>query len=71
MWFIEQVQLAHQTVQEQLQKSKAKYKTRHDKHCIDHNFQVGDEVWLYISKDRLRGEGKKIKPIRYWPFKIL
>jgi hypothetical protein len=48
-----------------------KYKTRHDKHHVDHNFQVGDEFWLYISKERLNGEGKKLKPIRYRPFKIL
>ena len=26
---------------------------------------------LYISKDRLKGEGKKLKPIRYDPFKIV
>jgi hypothetical protein len=58
-------------VQEQLEKSQAKYKTRHDKHRVDHSFQVGDEVWLYISKERLKGEGKKLKPIRYGPFKIL
>ena len=29
---IEQIQLMHQMVQEQLEKSQAKYKTRHDKH---------------------------------------
>lgn len=26
---------------------------------------------MYISKDRLKGEGKKLKPIRYGPFKIV
>ena len=36
------------------------YKTRHDKHRVDHNLEVGDEVWLYISKERLKGEGKKV-----------
>ena len=69
--FIEQIQLIHQIVQEQLEKSQGKYKARHDKHHVDHQFQVGDEVWLYISKERLQGEGKKLKPIRYGPFKIL
>lgn len=58
-------------MQEQLEKSQAKYKARHDKHQVEHNFQVGDEVWLYISKDRMQGEGKKLKPIRYGPFKVL
>jgi hypothetical protein len=69
--FIEQIQLVHQMVQEQLEKSQAKYKTRHDKHGVDHSFQVGDEVCLYISKERLKGEGKKLKPIRDGPFNIL
>ena len=40
--FIEQIQLVHQMVQEQLEKIKAKYKTRHDKNRVDHSFQVGD-----------------------------
>ena len=69
--FIEKIKLIHQTVQEQLEKSQGKYKERHDKHCVDHQFQVGDEVWLYISKERLQGEGRRLKPIRYGPFKIL
>jgi len=38
---------------------------------MEHSFQVGDQVWLYISKDRMQGEGKKLKPIRYGPFRIL
>ena len=43
----------------------------HDKYQVDHHFQVGDQVWLYISKDRLKGEGQKLKPIRYGPFNIV
>jgi len=58
-------------VQEQLERSQAKYKARHDKHRIENSFQVGDHVWLYINKDRMQGEGKKLKPIRYGPYKIL
>ena len=54
-----------------MEKSQAKYKTRHDKHRVDHSFQVGVEDCLYISKERLKGEGKKLKPIRYGPFEIL
>jgi len=38
---------------------------------MEHSFQVGDQVWLYISKDRMQGEGKKLKPISYGPFNIL
>ncbi|KAH9294976.1 hypothetical protein KI387_038564, partial [Taxus chinensis] len=54
----------HQYVCEQLEKSQAKYKARHDKHRTDHKFKVGDSVWLHISRERLTGEGKKLKPIR-------
>jgi hypothetical protein len=54
-----------------LEKSQAQYKARHDKHQVDHQFQAGDQVWLHISKYRLKGEGKKLKPIRYGPFTIL
>eukprot|EP00253_Pinus_taeda_P005183 PITA_05183 len=38
---------------------------------MEHSFQVGDQVRLYINKDRMQGEGKKLKPIRYGPFRIL
>ena len=69
--FNEQIQEIHQAVQEQLERSQAKYKARHDKLRFEHSFQVGDQVWLYINKDRMQGEGKKLKLIRYGPFKIL
>jgi hypothetical protein len=58
-------------VQEWFEKSQSKYNTRHDKHRVDHSFQVGDEVLIYISKERYKGEGKKLKPIRYGPLNIL
>jgi len=32
---------------------------------------VGDKVWFHISKDETKGEGKKLRPIRYVPFTIL
>ena len=54
--FNEQIQLVHQRLQEQLEKSKAKYKARDDKHRVDHDFQVEDQVWIYISKKILQGE---------------
>jgi hypothetical protein len=71
MKFIERIQLVHQAVQEQLEKCQAKFKAQHDKHRVDHHFQIGDKVWFAISKDRLKGEDKNLKPIRYGPFTIL
>jgi hypothetical protein len=49
--FIEQIYLVHQMVREKLEKSLAKYKKRNEKNHVDHSFQVGDEVWIYISKE--------------------
>jgi len=28
-------------------------------------------VWLHISKEKMKGEGKKVQPILYGPFTIL
>ena len=28
-------------------------------------------MWLHINKERMKGEGKKLNPIRYGPFTIL
>jgi hypothetical protein len=69
--FIQKIQQVHQVVKEQLEKIQAKYKARHDKHRFDHQFEVDDQVWLHINKDRMKGEGKKIRPIQHGPFKIL
>ena len=69
--FIEKIQMIHQQVQEKLEKSQIKYKERRDKHRFDHKFQERDEVWFHISKERMQGEGKNLKPIRYGPFKII
>jgi hypothetical protein len=54
-----------------LETSQARHKARHEKHRVDHQFQVGDWVWLHISKERLKGEGNKLKPIHYGHFTIL
>ena len=56
--FIERIQLIHQTVQDQLEKSQGKYKARHDKRHVDHEFEFGDKFWLQISKERLQGKVK-------------
>ena len=58
-------------MQEQLESIQAKYKVIHEKHWVDHHFQIGDWVWLHISKDWIEGESRKLKPIRYGPFTIL
>jgi hypothetical protein len=61
--FIQRIQQVHQAVREQLKKCQARYKAQHDKHRVDHQFQVGYQVWIHISKERSKGEGKKLEPI--------
>ncbi|KAI5334257.1 hypothetical protein L3X38_024390 [Prunus dulcis] len=48
-----------------------RYKARHNKHHVPCNFKEGDLVWLHLEKERLIGEGKKLKSIHYGRFKIL
>ncbi|CAL8998775.1 unnamed protein product [Prunus brigantina] len=61
----------HTEVEAQLKRSQQRYKARHDKHRVPCNFKEGDLVWLHLGKEWLTGEGKKLKPIRYGPFKII
>jgi hypothetical protein len=68
--FIEWIQHIRQQVQEILQKSNAKYKKRHDKHRVPHQFQVGDKVWLHLQKEHLTGPHRKLLPLRYGPYTI-
>lgn len=28
-------------------------------------------MWLYLRKDKLKGEAKKLKPLKYGPFDII
>ena len=44
---------------------------RLDKHRVDHKFHMGDHIWLHLSKERIQGPAKKLKPIRYGPFEIV
>lgn len=48
---VERLQMVHQTMQGQLEMDKGKYKAKHEKHRVDHNFQVSDDSLWY--KDHL------------------
>ena len=37
---------------------------------MQHNFQVGDKVWLHLQKERLTGPHRKLLPLRYGPYTI-
>ena len=37
---------------------------------MQHNFQVGDKVWLHLQKERLARPHRKLRPLRYGPYNI-
>lgn len=53
-----------------MEKAHKKYKEASDMHRVDHTFQVGDRVWLYLPKERFKEKERKIKPLRYGPYLI-
>jgi hypothetical protein len=69
--FIQNIQQVHQETHEQLEKSQTKYNEKNGKDWVDHQFEVGDQVWLHIKKDIMNDEGKKLSSIQYVSFKIL
>jgi hypothetical protein len=46
--FIERIHHIHQQVHDILDRFNAKKKQRHDQHRVQHNFQVGNKVWLHL-----------------------
>lgn len=69
--FVERIRKINLKVQEQLKESQAKYNLRHEKHRVDYKFHAGDHFWLHLSKERLQGTTKKLKPIRNGAFDIM
>ena len=48
-----------------LQRANAKAKARHDKNHIPHSFQIQDQVWLPIKKERFTSPYRNLKPLEY------
>ncbi|CAL8152322.1 unnamed protein product [Prunus armeniaca] len=69
--FLERVRKIHTEMEAQLKRSQQRYKARHDKHHVPCNFKESDLVWLHLGNERLIGESKKLKAIRYGLFKII
>jgi hypothetical protein len=68
---MENIRKIHLRVDEQLEKIQQLYKDGHDQHREDHKFHIGEKEWLYLCKERMQGETKKLKPLRYEPFDII
>ena len=67
---IEVMQQVHQQVKAKLEATNAKYKAAIDLHRK--MFEVGDLVWVLISKDRrLEGQYAKLRQRKYGPCRVL
>uniref|UniRef100_A0A2N9HV25 RNA-directed DNA polymerase n=1 Tax=Fagus sylvatica TaxID=28930 RepID=A0A2N9HV25_FAGSY len=66
------LQQVHQQVKLKLEAANAKYKVTADQHRKQVIFEVGDLVWVLISKDRRpEDQYSKLRPRKYGPCRIL
>jgi len=62
----------HSQVRARIEKVNERYKTLANRHRKQHNFKVGDLVWLHLRKERFPNLRKnKLMPRTEGPFKIL
>ena len=54
-----------------LQQENVETNARHDKHRIPHSFQIGDQVWLHLKKERFTDPYINMKTLRYGSYSIL
>lgn len=70
--FVESLAQVHSSTHAQLEAAAAKYKTSADKHRRRLIFDVGDLVWVYLTRDRLPARAyNKLKSKKIGPVEVL
>jgi hypothetical protein len=68
----EQIKRIHQHVKEQIANNNIVYQRRANMHRKRVVYQVGDLVWIHLSKERFpKGRAGKLKPRAHGPFRVL
>ena len=70
--FIEDLHCIHKLTHDHLIASIAKYKLMADRHCCLVEFEIGDKVWVVLTKDRFPlHEFNKLKAWKIGPLEML
>jgi hypothetical protein len=60
-------------IRKRIKKVQYRHKIYVDAHCVDHNYEVGDRVflWVKLQKSSIKfGKGAKISPMFVGPFEV-
>ena len=66
------LQEIHEQVRQNLEKSYERYKSYVDKKRRHINFEIGELVWVYLSRDRYpKGDYNKLTRRKFGPYRVL
>ena len=67
---VENIEIAHRTAKENIQRAQQRMKDYHDLHAVPVKYQVGEQVWVYTPRNR-KGLSKKLAHNYHGPYRIV